>query len=77
MSVFEEFQQRNQRIIHEILVKENKSLSLFELKKKSQLANLYFFKALDQLEQKDVLERKRKYNNIWISLKDVDDNASI
>ncbi len=69
MSVFEEFQQKNQRIIYEILVKENKSLTLLELKRKSQLANLYFFKALEQLEQKDILERTRKNNNIWILLK--------
>lgn len=69
MSVSEEFQQRNQRIIIEKLAKENKSLTLLELKRKSQLANLYFFKALEQLEQKDILERTRKNNNIWIILK--------
>lgn len=70
MSVSEEFSQRNQRIIIEILLKHYKSLTLFELKRKSQLANLYFFKALEQLEQKDILERTRKNNNnIWILLK--------
>lgn len=57
MSMSDEFQQRNQRIIIETLARNKNSLTLLELKMKSQLANLYFFQALEQLERKNFLER--------------------
>lgn len=69
MSVSEESHERNQIIIIEKLAKNKNSLTLLELKKKSQLANLYFFQALIQLEHNNILERIKKDDITWIFLK--------
>jgi len=69
MSITKGYQQKNQKKIVETLNANDKTLTLLELKNKSQLANLYFFQALNQLEQNKIIERKKKDNQTLVTLK--------
>ncbi len=62
--------QQAQQIIIDILSSNNNTLTLLELKQASQLANLYFFKALDQLEAHIKIEKVKKDGITWIMLLD-------
>lgn len=58
----------HRKLIRKILSESNGYLSLLELKKKTKLANLYFFKALEELETKEILKKSNKGNEIFIIL---------
>lgn len=60
--------QQNQQIIIKTLSSNNNTITLLELKQTSQLANLYFFKALDQLEDQNRIEKAKKDGITWILL---------
>lgn len=47
----------------------NHSLPLLELKKKTKLANIYFFKALEQLEGDGIIERVKSNDETLIILR--------
>ena len=60
--------QKKKRIIVETLRKNENQLQLLELKIKSKLPNLYFFKALETLENENVILRFKKHNETWIKI---------
>lgn len=64
-----ELNQQNQALIVKILSSHQNSLILAELKKYTKLANMYFFKALEALEDSNKVERVKKGNETWIILK--------
>lgn len=59
---------KNQQIILDILEENDRSMLILDLKKISKLANLFFFKALDTLEKKKTIEKKREGNSVLVSL---------
>jgi hypothetical protein len=60
--------QTRQQIILDTLSNNNNSLTLLDLKQASQIANLYFFKALDQLESQNAIKKVKKDRITWITL---------
>ncbi|MHA2363086.1 MAG: hypothetical protein ACXAC7_03950 [Candidatus Hodarchaeales archaeon] len=68
MANLEKLELNNQKVIIEVLKAHNNSLSFLELKKKTKLANMYFIKALENLEQIKKLERVKKEKETWILL---------
>ena len=70
MSISEEFSQQNQEIILKVLQKNDRPLSLLELKKKTALANLYFFKGLRALERNKIIQKIMKEGKTWVLLRD-------
>jgi hypothetical protein len=60
--------QTRQQIILDTLSNNNNSLTLLDLKQASQIANLYFFKALDQLESQNAIKKVKKDRITWIIL---------
>ena len=63
--------QKNKRLILEILKKNENQLLLLELKIKSKLPNLYFFKTLRTLENENIILQFKKRNETWIKIDQV------
>lgn len=63
--------QKNKRKILDILRENENQLLFLELKKKSILPNLYFFKALEALENDNTILRFKKHNETWIKIDQV------
>ncbi|UCE14738.1 MAG: hypothetical protein JSV04_06040 [Candidatus Heimdallarchaeota archaeon] len=53
-----------------LLLSTDHSLPLLELKKKTKLANLYFFKALEHLENEGIIERVKDEDETLIILRE-------
>ncbi|MHA1988335.1 MAG: hypothetical protein ACW98D_17005 [Promethearchaeota archaeon] len=59
---------RNQEIILNVLKRNDRSMLLLDLKKETKLANLYFFKALSELEEKKKVQKRVVETSTMISL---------
>ncbi len=75
MSNIDDKEQQNQQKIINTLSSNNNTLTLLELKQASQLANLYFFKALDQLEDQNRIDITKKDGISWILLLDYNNRS--
>ncbi len=69
MSETDKLNDKNQRLIIDTLVLNNNSLLILELKKETKLANLYFFRALKNLEKENIIEKVSREGETWISLR--------
>jgi hypothetical protein len=58
----------NQQLIIQTLSVNNHSMTLLELKQTTKLANLYFFKALEQLKTQNMIVEEKKDSQTWIAL---------
>jgi hypothetical protein len=58
----------NKKRIIKVLKTNDNQLSLLELKKKSKLANLYFFKALETLEKENIILKYTDHDETWIKM---------
>ncbi len=70
MSISEETSQQNQEVILGVLQKNDRPWQLLELKRKTTLANLYFFEGLKALERNQLIQKIMKEGKTWISLRD-------
>ncbi len=70
MSISENISKENQEVILRVLQKFERPLQLLELKKKSALANLYFFEGLKKLERNQLIQQTMIKGKTWISLWD-------
>jgi uncharacterized membrane protein len=61
--------EQHQALIIKTLTSHQNSLILADLKKITKLANMYFIKALEKLENKKIIERVKKEKETWIILK--------
>ncbi|MHA2101375.1 MAG: hypothetical protein ACW99A_22180 [Candidatus Kariarchaeaceae archaeon] len=61
--------EQHQALIIKTLTSHQNSLILADLKKITKLANMYFIKALEVLENKKIIERVKKEKETWIKLK--------
>lgn len=63
-----ETHQNNKNTILYALKSNGNSLVFLDLKKKSKLPNLYFFKALEDLEKEKLVYRFNENNDTWIKI---------
>ncbi len=70
MSISEDSSKQNQEVILRVLQKYERPLQLLELKKKSALANLYFFEGLKKLERNQLIQKTMIEGKTWILLRD-------
>jgi hypothetical protein len=70
MSISEDLTKQNQEVILRVLQKNDRHLQLLELKKKTALANLYFFEGLKTLERNRLIQKTMIEGRTWISLRD-------
>ena len=60
----------NQDVIIDVLKGHNKSMTLLALKKESKLANLYFFQALNVLQEKKIVKVEKSSSTTIISVQE-------
>lgn len=70
MSISKKFSQQSQEVILRVLQENDQPLQLLELKKKTALANLYFFEGLKALERNRQIQKTMREGKTWISLCD-------
>ncbi|UCG01506.1 MAG: hypothetical protein JSW11_18055 [Candidatus Heimdallarchaeota archaeon] len=70
MSISKDFSQKNQEVILNTLQSNDSPLQLLELKKRTALANLFFFEGLKALEQKQLIQKIIIEGKTYISLSD-------
>jgi hypothetical protein len=70
MSISKKFSQQSQEVILRVLQENDQPLELQELKKKTALANLYFFEGLKALERNRQIQKTMREGKTWISLCD-------
>ncbi|MFX0086551.1 MAG: hypothetical protein ACFFAU_12845 [Candidatus Hodarchaeota archaeon] len=60
----------NQKLIIQTLFENNHSMTILHLKQITKLANLYFFKALEELKIQNMIIEEKKERKTWIRLLD-------